>query len=383
MHQKYLRELELILQEREAAAPISIREVMKTLSDKPIVLYGAGAFGSENLALFRKYGVNPVAFLDQKAEPGSLKEGIPVYHPDDAALSPAFRENCTIYISITIPKRIMAAIKESLFEWGYSDCRVVQSVTARQIQFEHNSDENPGNDYVTMHKEQILHALTLMSDEESCKTYVSSIRAHLLRDYENCVETDFPVQYFNAGVPLKRGFSSFVDCGAYNGDSLKSILQYCDHLETYVGFEPIVPNFSALSYEADQLGTAVKRAYLFPCGVAEQTGSARFTIAASSSSMTDSGSGEVLPLVRIDDVIKRVPVTFLKMDIEGAELSALRGASTLIMTQAPDLAISVYHYANHYWEIPCLIESMNSGYRFFLRAHTPATLETVLYCIEG
>jgi len=67
------------------------------------------------------------------------------------------------------------------------------------------------------------------------------------------------------------------------------------------------------------------------------------------------------------------------MDIEGAELGAIRGLKNLIKDQIPDLAISIYHEPAHLWEIILLIESFELGYRFFIRNYTGYPAETVLY----
>lgn len=377
----YFDELASVFKQWEAAPPRGIAQAIEELKDREIVLYGAGAFGAENCLLLRKHGVEIVAFLDKNAEPGATKLDVPVYHPDDAALTEAFRKECTVYISITIPKRVMVTIKADLAAWGYNDCRPVQSLTARQVVYDDSECENPGLDYVVANRAKIERTLELMDDDESRRTFVSNVRAHLLRDYQDVFETDFAEQYFDAGVPLKKGLSSFADCGAYSGDSLNAALRHTESIDTYIAFEPIVSNFSMLTDVVNENKARIGSAFLYPCGVADKTGCASFSVSASSSAMTDSSEGEVLPLVKIDDVLKGVPVTFLKMDIEGAEPSALFGAEELIRFAKPDLAISVYHCVNHCWDIPYWLDSLSVGYKFYLRAHTAATLESVLYCI--
>lgn len=63
-------------------------------------------------------------------------------------------------------------------------------------------------------------------------------------------------------------------------------------------------------------------------------------------------------------------VTFIKMDIEGAEFAALKGAERIICNQKPKLAISVYHRREDIWEIPKLLLEYNPDYKFF-SASTP------------
>ena len=77
-------------------------------------------------------------------------------------------------------------------------------------------------------------------------------------------------------------------------------------------------------------------------------------------------------------------ITFIKMDIEGSEIPALRGAKEIIETQKPKLAICVYHKPEDIWEIPELILDYVPEYRLYLRHYSITYTETVLYAIyEG
>ena len=71
--------------------------------------------------------------------------------------------------------------------------------------------------------------------------------------------------------------------------------------------------------------------------------------------------------------------TFIKMDIEGMEIDALRGAENLIRAHHPQLAICVYHDMSHIWRIPLLLREFYRGYRFYLRNYQYMGLETVVY----
>lgn len=85
----------------------------------------------------------------------------------------------------------------------------------------------------------------------------------------------------------------------------------------------------------------------------------------------------------LDDVLADQRVTFLKMDIEGAEMEALRGAEHIIRAQAPKLAISVYHRRDDVWKIPMLLLSYQPAYRFYLRVYSFTGNDTVLYAIPS
>jgi hypothetical protein len=70
----------------------------------------------------------------------------------------------------------------------------------------------------------------------------------------------------------------------------------------------------------------------------------------------------------------------IKLDIEGSEEAALRGAEHLIRRSRPGLAVSVYHLPSDIWRIPLLLsEYLDGRARFYLRRHSRTIADTVLY----
>lgn len=96
--------------------------------------------------------------------------------------------------------------------------------------------------------------------------------------------------------------------------------------------------------------------------------------------VSDKGDIEV-DVIKLDDFFKtHESPTFIKMDIEGAELAALRGCAETIRKHKPKLAICVYHKPEDIFEIPEYILSLNPDYKMWLRHYTNLVNETVLYC---
>ncbi|MNC49053.1 hypothetical protein D3C75_982030 [compost metagenome] len=96
----------------------------------------------------------------------------------------------------------------------------------------------------------------------------------------------------------------------------------------------------------------------------------------------DEHGTDIVSVVSIDDAIHE-RVTYIKMDIEGAELAALKGAENTIKNYSPVLAICMYHKASDYLDIFNYIRSVNSEYKFFFRHHLNYYAETVLYAIKN
>ena len=83
----------------------------------------------------------------------------------------------------------------------------------------------------------------------------------------------------------------------------------------------------------------------------------------------------------LDAMLNKEPITFIKMDLEGAEYNALLGAEKTIKEYKPKLAISIYHKPEDIWELPQLILKMNPDYHFYFGHYSIAAAETVLYTL--
>ena len=99
------------------------------------------------------------------------------------------------------------------------------------------------------------------------------------------------------------------------------------------------------------------------------------------SSVSNDGGTEI-EVSTIDDICGEIPVTFIKMDIEGSKLRALKGAKNTILKNKPKLAICIYHRAEDIFEIPRYIDDLAPGYKFFIRHYCFYEDETVLYAIQ-
>ena len=72
-------------------------------------------------------------------------------------------------------------------------------------------------------------------------------------------------------------------------------------------------------------------------------------------------------------------VDFIKMDIEGAETEALKGAEQTIVRCRPKMAICLYHRPKDFVSIPRFLDRVYPDYRFALGHFTIHAEETVLY----
>ena len=187
-------------------------------------------------------------------------------------------------------------------------------------------------------------------------------------------------QYFDLWTPEKN--EVFVDCGAYIGEEENSFIDWTgDRFEHIYAFEPLHEMAGSIrkKYSGDE------RISVTEAAVWSNTGELSFVTQEELSGSGVKGElsreyngGFTVPAVALDDVISG-RVTFIKMDIEGSELEALKGARRIISGQKPRLAISIYHKPMDFLLIPEYILSLVPEYKMAIRHYGADALETVLY----
>ena len=185
-------------------------------------------------------------------------------------------------------------------------------------------------------------------------------------------------QYFEKDILPVWDDEIFVDGGCYDGRTVRQFIDYCgSRYKKIYSFEPERANYTMAldSFKKDQ----VRDLMFLNKGLWDCSAILSFTGSASQGSrITDEGNSKI-ETVAIDEVVGDDRVTFIKLDVEGAEYKALEGARKTISRCRPKLAISVYHKSEDIFELPELILSINEEYRFYLRHYQLGQYETILY----
>ena len=172
-----------------------------------------------------------------------------------------------------------------------------------------------------------------------------------------------------------------MDIGGYDGDSILKMYEKKYNVDHAVIFEPDPENLKKLIKNVSSYDDNLT---IIPNGVFSSITKLNFNLNKNASSFFNEenyANSVTIQCLDIDSCFQNFNPNFLKMDIEGAELEALKGASETIIKYKPNLAISIYHKPDDLWEIPSFIKSLRSDYKFFLRSHGFLTFDTVLYCL--
>ncbi len=235
---------------------------------------------------------------------------------------------------------------------------------------------------VKLNTENIRWLYNSVEDYRSRKVIYGLIKFWLEFDfsYKNSIVENNYDDYFDLDV-LRDKISSdevFVDCGAYTGDTAKSYFDNFDECKIMYLYDMIPANIEKakelladhkeIVYRIAGVGSPKQAGMMIPVSTNETT---MFSMDENGNTFNPEGEKDneekpEVKLVTLDDDIEE-RITFLKMDIEGAEINALLGAKEHIIKDHPKLAICTYHHYEHLWEIPKLIKKLNSDYKFYLR----------------
>jgi FkbM family methyltransferase len=353
-----------------------------------LVLFGAGNLGRRTLDGMRRLGIEPLAFADNSpARQGTDISSVPVFSPEEAVAR--YNDRATFVTTIwgAVPPEIAAnrlqkILRSQLERLGCERmanfpllfCKYPEQFLPYYcIDLPHKVLEQAG---------EIRQAFELLDDELSRRVFVAQVRHRLRHDFDGLPRPVAEEQYFCDSLCRFARREVFVDCGAFDGDTLKAFLQrQASALEHYFAIEPDAINLEALRAYVSTLPQSVaSRVSAHPVATGARRSKVRIEPTGLPSSAVGRGATEV-DCVPLDELLGNHTPTTIKMDIEGAEYESLEGARQTIAAHAPLLEICVYHAQNHVWSIPLLIHSLNPDYRLYLRPHKDEAWDLVCYAV--
>ena len=324
-------------------SPEILRKLFLTIKEKGmnVIIFGAGYHGRRLLQLSYGGGVKVDYFCDSSSEKWNTKvDGVPVIALDEL-IEQKLINNHVIIISPML-RNVYEEIFDLLIEHGIPECNIYKYA-----------------DY---------YFIKALSEK----------------------------QYFDKVITLGED-EVFVDGGSYDFSNSEIFINNVAKLgmkyKKIYAFEPDMGNVKRCKEKINNL--AVDKIELLPYGLGSVNEYQEFFSlgnASSYSSKFQKLSESGVPLKGLGTVPKKVKVisldsyiyekvTFIKMDIEGVELEALKGAKNILLNDRPKLAICIYHKKEDLWEIPYYIKTLVPEYKLYIRHYGNYLYETVLYAI--
>ena len=324
-------------------------EFLNSIS-REVVIFGTSTLEIFLLECLKSKNVNVKFFSDNdKNKQGKLIEGIPVEPPSKIDIKDV----------VLVASGWEYEIYKQLVEMGIRDV-----IPYGKFQFKSNV-------------ENIEWLYQNLEDEES-KEILLKILEYRLTGTINFKPSRFK-QYFHPKASPERG-DIVIDAGAYVGDTAIEFCKSIDKIKIYC-FEPDPINYLKMikNIHREQLNDFIEpinAALSYKDGFMWLTKSKN----PAGNFISRSYGDTKINVVSIDSSFKDIQnLQLIKMDIEGSELNALKGAYNLIKKYTPKLQICLYHKPSDLWEIPIYIKTLSYNYDFFIGHHSYNWTETVLY----
>lgn len=235
-------------------------------------------------------------------------------------------------------------------------------------------------DYCQEHAEELQTVYDLLADDASKKVYANILNFKISGDIRYLLPVTTPKSDIYRKIIRLTPNETYVDLGAYNGDTIEEVLQYTKgkYIRMYA-VEPDRKNFKKLCKSVE----GMRNVYAYQAVAWCKDTTVPFVTRAGRQSAV-SATGQEMEARSVDSILNGRQATLIKMDVEGCEREALWGCAQTIAHFTPRLMVSAYHRNEDIFALPLLIHMLNPRYDLYVRhqLYIPAW-ETNLYAVPS
>ena len=321
-------------------------------TDKPILLYGMGNGADMIIKVMENYGIT---YEDTFASDGFVR-GHSFHGKRVLSFSEAKEKYGDFVIIVTFAvhdDKTMNFISElsDNYELYVPTVSVVDGSPFTLEFFKENEDN-------------FRKAYEMLCDEKSKEDYLDILRFKLSGDVKYLIKTHSEkMKLYEDVLPLSED-ETIIDLGAYDGDTIREFLSVTDgKYKKIIALEPDEKNFRKLERKTEELCNLTR----LNIGAWDKEETLYFAKKSGRNSRLEDG-GIPVHFNSVDNIADS-EVTFIKMDIEGAELRALEGARNTVATYKPKLYVCAYHRNEDMFALPFKIKELYEGYKIYFRQH--------------
>ena len=331
-------------------------------SDKPLVMYGMGNGADKIIEALGYFGVTVDDFF---ASDGFVRGQS--FHGKTVL---SYAQVCEKYQDFNIVVSFGTKLPEVLSNIYRLDCGNLYIPDVPVV-----CDELKSELFTLGHfekrREEYAKVCEMLADERSKETFCDIIAYRLTGRLEPLRRHITTPDEVYKELLHAESFRSAADLGAYNGDSLRELMNYAPKLSKAVALEPDARNYRKLCEWAKTVDLKIEAvnaaAWNEDTELTFTSGGNRNSTLSSDVGLKTGAKLKTVAARRLDSLFTE-PVDYIKYDVEGAEYQALNGSNELIQKYHPALLVSLYHRTDDLLRLPELVKSF--GYeKLYLRRY--------------
>lgn len=338
---------------------ISVWELLQATT-KPIVLYGMGNAADKIIDWCEEHGVRVQGvFASDEFVRGQVFRGFTVEKYAD--LKARLGEELLVVLAFASERpEVLAKFRELAAE---------QEVVAPHLSL-FGEDELVSTAWLAKYEAQLADVYARLADDASRQVFACTLNYKLSGKikYLFACETERLADLRELVRPTQE--EVYLDLGAYNGDTIKELGELTDYRwRAVVAVEPDRRNYRKLESYAGELRERGLAVETVEAGIWDEETVLSFSDSGGRQSTFCNASKRETKVTTIDAVSDGRAVSYVKMDVEGAEVQALRGGEQTISTYRPKMFIAAYHYDVDIFRLPLLVWQLCPEYKIYLRKH--------------
>ncbi len=379
--------------------------------NKKAAIFGAGYCGHYVYEMFKSQDILISFFIDNKLGGGREDNNVKDKQTQINIVTLDYllenKSDYWIIISV-IDEKLYEQIRKQLLDNGFEKSQIFDMKSFSEI------FKRFPITHIKKYEDKYREVYNLLEDDFSKKVYLEVMKNQFIYNDDKDVSIVSPEenQYFDKNVVLSDN-EVFVDCGGFDGETSLQFINKCNKdYKKIIIFEPLLSKKEIIETNLEK-----EKYILYPYGLWDKKCTLCFndlentmshivdtqnsngenvsyfygtcsmwsenhTLQSNSLKNIESVVDSKINVVSLDDIIYDEKPTFIKMDIEGSELRALKGSINIIKDYKPKLAICIYHKPEDFYEIPLFIKSLVSEYKLYIRQYDKdGVTETVCYAL--
>lgn len=244
-------------------------------------------------------------------------------------------------------------------------------------------------EYFRSNYDKFNRAFNMMADIQSKRIFQNVIMYKLSGKIDFLLDAESDENEVFSEILSPKDYKTYADLGAYNGDTIRKLLEYTDSIKDVIAFEPDGRSFNKLQAYAE----SEQRCRILTYNSAAWSKHTTLTFDNSGNrnsnvNVRSTSNSKIREVAAdsLDDIFSASDIhriDYVKYDVEGSEREAILGSRNIIKDHSPDLLISLYHRNEDMFDLPLLISEINPEYKLYLRRfrYIPAW-DLNLYCIK-